>query len=86
MDNLQFDYKKNEVIDKKRYFEEEGNLAFDADSKSQMSFMIETVCKQMQQDDEYFKKKLEATLKYDLPFFAINRRLVKNWILENFIF
>ena len=86
MENLQFNYTKHEEIDRDRYFEEEGNLPFDTNSSTQMRFMIESVCKQMQKDDEYFIKRLEATLKYDLPFFAINRRLVKNWILENFIF
>ncbi|WP_024955843.1 hypothetical protein [Sulfurospirillum arcachonense] len=84
---LQFEYKiLDEKINKEEFFEKEGNLPFDGDSKIQMEVMMQEICDKLALKDEYLIKKLEVTLKYDLPFFAANRRLAKNWILENFIF
>jgi len=84
---LQFEYEKeNEQIDTDKFFEDEGNLTFDTESKIQMKVMMKEVCDKLQLKDEYSIKKLEMVLKYELPFFAINRRLVRKWTVENFIF
>jgi len=84
---MQFEYKLlDEEIDVKKYFEEEGNLPFDKESKIQMKVMMKEISDKLSLEDEYLIKKLEMMLKYELPFFATNRRLVRNWMLENFIF
>jgi hypothetical protein len=85
--NLQFEYEiLNETIDIKEFFEEEGNLPFNTESKKQMQVMMKEVCDKLALQDEYLIKKLEMILKYELPFFATNRRLARNWMIENFIF
>ncbi|HIP30162.1 MAG TPA: hypothetical protein EYG93_03315 [Sulfurospirillum arcachonense] len=84
---IQFEYKEvDEKIDTVKFFEEEGNLPFDTDSKTQMQVMMKEVCDKLALQDEYLIKKLEMMLKYELPFFATNRRLARNWMIENFIF
>jgi len=84
---LQFEYENiDENIDEKKYFEEEGSLPFDTQSKKQMKVMMKEVCDRLNLQDEYLIKKLEMMLKYELPFFATNRRLARNWMIENFIF
>lgn len=76
----------NEEIDKEKYFKEEGNLPFNTDSKVQMQVMMQEICAKLSLNDEYLLKKLEIMLKYELPFFATNRKLARNWMCENFIF
>jgi hypothetical protein len=84
---LQFDYEiENEEIDAKKYFEENGNLPFNTNSKVQMQVMMQEICAKLSLSDEYLIKKLELMLKYELPFFASNRKLARNWIVKNFIF
>jgi len=84
---LQFDYKNaDESIDIEKFFEEEGSLVFDTESKAQMKVMMKDICDKLHITDEYLVKKLEMMLKYELPFFATNRRLARDWMLENFIF
>lgn len=84
---LQFDYKNSdESIDIEKFFQEEGTLAFDTESKIQMKVMIKEICDRLQITDEYLIKKLEMMLKYELPFFATNRRLARDWMVQNFIF
>ncbi len=84
---MQFEYSLlNENIIDEKYFEEEGNLPFNPESKTQMKVMIKEISDKLQLKDEYLIKKLEMMLKYELPFFATNRRLVRNWMEENFIF
>ena len=84
---LQFEYKSvDEKIDVAKFFEEEGNLPFDTESKTQMQVMMKEVCDKLSLKDEYLIKKLEMMLKYELPFFASNRRLARNWMVDNFIF
>jgi len=85
--DLQFEYEiANETIDIKEFFEADGNLPFNTESKSQMQVMMKEVCDKLALQDEYSIKKLEMMLKYELPFFATNRRLARNWMIENFIF
>ena len=85
--NLQFDYTLlDEDIDKDKFFKENGNLVFDTQSKNQMKVMMKEICDKLQLEDEYLIKKLEMMLKYELPFFATNRKLARNWMVENFIF
>jgi hypothetical protein len=73
-------------IDKEKYFEEEGSLAFDTHSLEETKIMMQAISSGLSIKDEYSLKKLEVLLRYDLPFFATNRRLVRNWLMENFIF
>ena len=84
---LQFEYQVvDDYIDSAKFFKEEGDLPFDADSKTQMQVMMKEVSDKLAIQDEYLIKKLEMMLKYELPFFATNRRLARNWMIENFIF
>ena len=84
---LQFEYNAlDEEIDIVKFFEEDGNLPFDTESKTQMQVMMKEVCDKLALQDEYSIKKLEMMLKYELPFFATNRRLARNWMFKNFIF
>jgi len=84
---LQFEYKvADDCIDSAKFFTEEGDLPFNTDSKRQMQVMMKEVSDKLAIQDEYLIKKLEMMLKYELPFFATNRRLARNWMIENFIF
>lgn len=84
---LQFQYlTENEELDESSFFEEEGSSPFDANSKTQMQIMMKEISKNLHLEDEYSIKKLEMILKYELPTFTATRRLVKNWMLKNFIF
>ncbi|WP_263832941.1 hypothetical protein [Sulfurospirillum oryzae] len=85
-DFLQLDYIQDHTIyDEKRYFEEESGEPFDKHSAKQMLLMMNRVAYDLRLD-EYSMKKLEIVLREELPFFAVNRRLVLNWINENFLF
>lgn len=85
-DFLQFDYDEDErEYDVSRYFAEEGSEPFDKHSVKQMLVMMNRIGSELQLDD-YALKRLEVMLRTDLPFFAVNRRLILNWISENFLF
>jgi len=85
--NLEFAYElENEEIDTKKYLNEEGNLPFNSNSKSQMKVMMQEICATLSLNDEYSKKKLEVCLRYELPSFTANRKLVKNWVVNNFMY
>ncbi|MBL0709186.1 MAG: hypothetical protein JJW00_09070, partial [Sulfurimonas sp.] len=63
---LQFKYSKlDEKLDTIEYFNEEGSLPFDTDSKTQMKVMMKEVCDKLALQDEYLIKKLEMMLKYE---------------------
>lgn len=84
-DFLHFDYDEDEKIyDEKRFFEEEGNEPFDKCSKKQMLIMMSHLSTLLDLD-AYALKRLEVLLHMDLPFFAVTRRLVLNWVKENFL-
>jgi len=84
---LQLEYSiENEKIDNERYLNEEGNLPFNSNSKSQMKVMMQEICATLSLNDEYSKKKLEVCLRYELPSFTANRKLVKNWVVNNFMY
>lgn len=83
---LQFDYASDEKFyDETRYFEEESGEKFDKTSAKQMVVMINRLSYDLGLDD-YGIKRLEVVLREDLPFFAVNRRLVLNWCRDNFIY
>lgn len=85
-DFLQFDYNEDECeYDVSRYFIEEGSEPFDKHSVKQMLLMMNHIGNELQMDD-YALKRLEVVLRTDLPFFAVNRRLIFNWVSENFLF
>ncbi len=85
-DFLEFEYEYDErCYDEKRYFEEEGGEKFDETSSKQMLIMINRLSYELGLDD-YALKRLEVMLHEDLPFFAVNRRLVLNWASENFLY
>lgn len=86
-DFLQFDdYQPDtRVYDESIYFEIEGSEKFDKTSTKQMLIMMNRVSADLRLD-AYSMKKLEVVLREELPFFAVNRRLVLNWINENFLF
>ncbi len=84
---LQFEYNEDEnIYDKNRFFAEEGSEKFIDTSKKQMLLMLQTITDELNITDEYGIKKVEVMLKSELPFFAVNRRIIKNWILQNFIY
>lgn len=83
---LQFTYEADtHIYDEKRYFEDEGNQKFDETSAHQMIIMMNRLSYELGLD-AYALKRLEVMLHEDLPFFAINRRLVLNWASENFLY
>ncbi len=84
---LSLSYEEDEKkYDRDTFFSKFGNEKFNSDSKQQMLIMIEEVTKELNLTDEYSIKRLEIALKHELPFFAVTRKLVKNWILQNFIY
>jgi len=84
---LQFSYEKlNDIKDEKIFLSEEGNFSFDKNSEKQMLIMMNLIIEQLNLIDEYSIKKLETMLKYELPTFTITRKLVKNWVVENFVY
>jgi len=85
-DFLQLDYNQDDAIyDEASFFDEENSQPFDKYSAKQMLLMMNRVSENLQLDD-YAMKKLEIVLRDELPFFAVNRRLVLKWINENFLF
>lgn len=83
---LHFDYDADErIYDEKCYFEEDGSEPFDSHSAKQMLLMMNRIGSDLQLDD-YALRRLEVMLRTDLPFFAVNRRLILNWVSENFLF
>ncbi len=85
-DFLQFDYDEDHrIYDERHFFEEDASEPFDKRSAKQMLLMMNRLSKELQLDD-YSMKRLEVMLREDLPFFAINRRLILNWVAENFLF
>lgn len=86
MIELSLDYDKEEELNKEDFLKKDANLVFDSSSKTQMYFMMESLIDELNLSEAYAIKKLEYMLKYDLPFFATNRRLVRDWVINNFIF
>lgn len=88
MDNYDFslEYSCTKEIDKELFLNDESNLPFDSNSKEQMRVMMSEIAKCLNLTEEYTLRKLEVVLRYELPFFATNRRLVKNWLMDNFIY
>ena len=85
-DFLQLDYEKDmKQFDPKTYFEEEGNQKFDGNSSQEMLMMLNQIGEDLHLDD-YSLKKLEIFLKTELPFFAVNRRLIREWVQKNFVY
>jgi len=85
-DFLQFDYDEDHrTYDEHYFFEEDATEPFDKRSAKQMLLMMNRLSQELQLDD-YSMKRLEVMLREDLPFFAINRRLILNWVSENFLF
>ena len=85
-DFLQFDYGYDErYYDEKTYFVEESSEKFDETSSKQMLLMMNRLSYVLGLD-EYALIRLEVMLHEDLPFFAVNRRLVLNWASENFLY
>jgi hypothetical protein len=84
---LQFSYNEDfSSYDESKFFEEEGSEKFDITSQTQMLLMLQTISRELQLEDEYSIKKLEVMLHHELPFFAVNRILIKNWVLQNFMY
>jgi len=86
-DFLQFDdYQPDAMVyNESTYFDLEGSEKFDKTSAKQMLMMMNRVSADLRLDT-YSMKKLEVVLREELPFFAVNRRLVLNWVNENFLF
>ena len=83
---LQFEYTNHNTISTKDFFNRDGVLVFDVESKNEMKIMLEDISNKLNIADDYLIKKLEMMLKYELPFFATNRRLARDWMVDNFIF
>ena len=86
-DFLQFDEYQHDdtTYNEATFFEAEGSEKFDKSSAKQMVMMMNRIAYDLRLD-EYSMKKLEIVLREELPFFAVNRRLVLNWVNENFLF
>ncbi|NCD12559.1 MAG: hypothetical protein EOL93_08390 [Epsilonproteobacteria bacterium] len=85
-DFLQLDYEKDmKQFNPKTYFKEEGSEKFDGNSSQEMLMMLNQIGEDLHLDD-YSLKKLEIFLKTELPFFAVNRRLIREWVQKNFVY
>jgi len=86
-DFLQFDdYQHDDkMYNEATFFDAEGSEKFDKTSAKQMLIMMNRVAADLRLD-AYSMKKLEVVLREELPFFAVNRRLVLNWVNDNFLF
>lgn len=85
-DFLQLDYQNDmKRYDASTYFEEEGSEPFDANSRPQTIIMMQRIGKELALDT-YSLKKLEIFLRTELPFFAVTRRLVLDWVTKNFLY
>lgn len=86
-DFLQFDdYQHDDkMYNEATFFDAEGSEKFDKTSAKQMLMMMNRVAADLRLD-AYSMKKLEVVLREELPFFAVNRRLVLNWVNDNFLF
>lgn len=80
---LTYNYKKESKNQSYDDFWGEMSGDFDKDDKTHVSFMLRYVIKELNLD-EYATKRLEATIKTELPFFAQKRLLARKWLLENF--
>jgi hypothetical protein len=84
---LVFEYVDDgKVYDEAKFFKEEGSEKFDVNSRQQMLIMLQNIADGLGLNDEYSIKRVETMLKFELPFFAVNRRLIREWVLENFIY
>ncbi len=84
---LGFDYESDgNSYDIATFFDKEGKEKFNPKSKEQMLIMLQDIATKLNIDDEYGIKRLEVMIHYELPFFAINRRLIRDWLLKNFIY
>lgn len=88
MDNYDFslEYSCTKEVNKELFLSEEAHLPFDSNSKEEMRTMMQEIAHCLNLNEEYTLRKLEVVLRYELPFFATNRRLVKNWLMDNFIY
>lgn len=85
---LQLNYKtENEKISPEMYFNEENiYLPFDTHSQTETIIMMNDIINTLGLTGDYAKRKLEIVLRYELPFFATNRKIVRNWLMENFMY
>jgi len=85
-DFLQLDYQQDpNEYDAEHFFERDGSEKFDANSANQMLIMLNQIALDIHLD-AYALKKLEIFLRTELPFFTVNRRLVRQWVNENFLY
>jgi hypothetical protein len=88
IDSYQFalEYSKEKEINYEDFLTKEAFLPFDSNCINEMKAMMRELALELKLQEEYSYRKLEIVLRYELPFFATNRRLVKNWLMENFIY
>ncbi|PID48401.1 MAG: hypothetical protein CR967_00135 [Proteobacteria bacterium] len=80
---LMLTYKKESKKETFEEFWENKSGDFDIDDKTHVLYMMEFISKNLDLD-EYALKRLEITIKTELPFFACKRFLAKKWLMENF--
>ncbi len=56
---------------------------FDANNKTHVKFLMQSVSEILKLD-EYAIKRLEVTIKTELPFFAKKRLLAKKWLVKHY--
>lgn len=84
LQDLIFSYENSdESLTYKEYWDKESE-AFDKSNATHMMYMLEEVCKILHIDEIYGAKRMEATIQTDAPTFAWNRRLLKQWLVNNF--
>ncbi len=68
------------------FFDKNGDKPLKRTSKDEVLTLMTEISKRLDLNDEYSIKRLETAIHNDIPFFAVNRRLIRNWLLENFIY
>ena len=85
---LEFPYDDNssEEYNSETFFTKYGDKKLDTTSKKQILILMEEISNKLNLDDPYSIKRLEVAIHNDIPFFAVNRKLIRNWLLQNFIY
>jgi hypothetical protein len=83
---LTLEYSRKKEINFEDFLNKEALLPFDSNCANEMKAMMKAIAIGLNLKEEYSFRKLEIILRYELPFFTTNRRLVKNWLMENFIY
>lgn len=79
---LIYEYKKEDKSLSYQEFWQDLSGEFDNENKTHVLFMLKSLFDELNLDD-YALKRLEATIKTELPLIAQKRHLAKKWLMQN---